>query len=109
MTTGLMIKDRPFAGEADLPAVCDLLDLCDALEKLDDNYDVEALRLEFDHPDLDKTNDLHVWEDENGRLVGFGQMWIKAVDHDNGEKLLEGSIYFRVHPEVRQADLADRI
>lgn len=109
MTTGTLIKDRPYAGESDLPAICDLLNLCDALEKLDDNYDLEALRLEFEHPDVDQTNDLHLWEDESGRLIGFGQTWIRTIEDATNGKVLEGHLYFRVHPEAREGDLAGRM
>lgn len=50
MPTQTLFKPRQYAGDADVPAICDLLNRCDAVDKLDDNYDVESLRVEFSSP-----------------------------------------------------------
>lgn len=99
------IMARPYKGEQDLQAICDLLNLCDALDKTDDNYAVSDLRMEFDAPTIDKTRDLHLWEDATGRLVGFGQTWIPE---DDGT-LVDAYLYYRVHPEARAGTLANEI
>ena len=95
---------RPYAGEADLQPICDLLNLCDAVDRLDDNYAVDDLRLEFADPRLDTARDLRLWEDDNGRLIGFGQIWIPE-----GGAVVDGFLYFRVHPSVRGGDLEREI
>ncbi len=96
---------RSYKGEQDLQTVCDLLNLCDALDKTDDNYAIDDLRMEFSSPNLDKERDLRLWEDAGGRLVGFGQLRIPT---DDGTPT-DGRLYFRVHPEARTGNLANDI
>lgn len=102
MTT---ITMRPFAGEADLQAICDLLNVCDAVDKLDDNYAVNDLRQEFTNPQLDPARDLQLWEDANGQLIGFGQTWTPHPDIEEDDSYL----YFRIHPQARGSGLEDEI
>src|SRR5688500_461179 len=104
MPTQTLFKSRQYAGDADLPAVCDLLNRCDAVDKLDDNYDVESLRVEFSSPDLDTARDLRLWEDERGHTVGFGQVWIPR----EGD-VVHGFSYIRIDPEVRGNGLESEI
>ncbi|GAB4210532.1 MAG: hypothetical protein OHK0022_43670 [Roseiflexaceae bacterium] len=96
MTTTLTTS-RTYAGESDLQAICDLLNLCDTVHTLDDNYSVDDLRLEFAHPRLDTARDLRLWEDGDGRLVGFGQLWI--VEQAPDSQVADGFLYMRIHPE----------
>jgi mycothiol synthase len=100
-----MFATRPYAGEADLQAVCDLLNACDAVDQLDDNYALEDLRVEFSDPRLDLTRDLRLWEDAQGRLVGFGQLWTVP----NEEAVQDANLYLRVHPAARDNDLESEI
>ena len=105
MTPTLTYQDRPYT-DADLQAVCDLLNLCDQVGNLDDNYAPEDLRLEFESPSLDKEKDLRLWWGEDGRLVGFGQIWFPK-EQNPGE--VAGYCYWRIHPEARQQSLEDEI
>ena len=98
------LMTRPYAGEADLQPICELLNTCDAVDDLDDNYDVAELRVEFTDPRLDPERDLRLWEDAAGRLVGFGQIWIQP----DGE-VVDGFLYARVHPDARASGLDDEI
>lgn len=95
---------RPYAGEADLPAITGLLNDCDAADHLDDNYAIDDLRLEFADPRLDPANDLRLWEDADGALIAFGQVWI-----DSDAEAVEGSLYWRVAPAARGGDIEDEI
>jgi ribosomal protein S18 acetylase RimI-like enzyme len=95
---------RPYAGEADLAPITELLNLCDAADRLDDNYAIDDLRVEFADPRLDPANDMRLWEDGDGRLVAFGQTWINR----EGDKI-DGSLYWRVLPSARGAGLEDEI
>ena len=104
MTTLTTIQARPYAGDADLPAITALLNLCDTVDQLDDSYTEDDLRLEFDSPDLNTAKDLRLWEDAAGRLVGFGQLWIPK----EGEKV-DGGLYLRVHPDTRDQHLEEDI
>jgi mycothiol synthase len=96
MITQISHKNRQYTGDADLQGVCDLLNFCDSVDKLDDNYAPEDLRTEFTSPDINSERDLRLWEDEEGRLVAFGQMWIPKEGDE-----LDGYLYLRVHPDVR--------
>lgn len=88
--------------DRDLEAVCDLLNLCDALDKQDDYYTVEVLKQRFATPSLDRFNDQCVWESPTGRLVGFAQVWNLPSD-----LTLDSYFYFRVHPDVRGTGIED--
>ena len=105
MITLTRLIARPYT-DADVQAVCDLLNLCDAADHLDDNYAVDDLQTEFNHPELSKEDDLHLWHDEAGQLLGFGQVWLPSGGEDD---VTEGSLYMRVHPDARTAELHDEI
>src|SRR5215212_168971 len=105
MTTQTLFRTRSYAGEADLPAICDLLNACVAVYKLDDNYSVEDLRTEFSDPRLDPARDVRLWEDPAGRLIGFGQLWSAP----NEEAVQDAGLNIRIHPEARGNDLESEI
>ena len=93
-------RARPYAGDADLAAVAELLNTCSAADDLNDTYSIDDLRLEFADPDLDAAKNLRLWESEHGELVAFGDLWIdRHADH------IEGSLYWRVQPAARDASL----
>jgi mycothiol synthase len=104
MTTLTTFQARPYAGDADLPAITALLNLCDAVDNLDDSYTEDDLRQEFDSPEFDPARDLRLWEDAEGRLAGFGQIWIPKET----EKV-DGGLYLRVHPDARGQHLEEEI
>ncbi|MBC8161452.1 MAG: GNAT family N-acetyltransferase [Roseiflexaceae bacterium] len=98
---------RAYAGDSDLQAVTDLLNLVDAADKLDDNYSVEELRIEFDDPQIDPARDLQLWHNQDDQLIAFSQMSMR--DRDEGEPVIDGFLYMRVHPEHRGLELEDAI
>jgi mycothiol synthase len=106
MITRTKFTPRTYAGESDLQAVCDLLNVCDAHDKLDDNYSVEDLKIEFQDPRLDTSRDLRLWEDAEERLVGFGQIWLPRV---GDSETVDGGGYIRIHPEARNQGLESEI
>ena len=95
---------RPYGGEADLEAIANLINACDAVDQLDEGISVSELRQEFDEPSVDKARDLCLWEDADTQLVGFGQLWIPPT----GE-VIDGYLWFRVHPRARGGDLERQI
>ncbi len=98
---------RPYAGDSDLQAICDLLNLCDEIDQLDEDYmTIDELRLRLNDPNLDKTRDMRLWEDQEGRLVGFGQTWIPKQGEDH---TVTGRLILRVHPDARNMGLEDEI
>lgn len=104
-TQQTQFQSRAYADE-DVQAICGLLNACDAVDKLDDSYSVEDLRMEFDAPEIDKRKDLRLWEDAEGRLVGFGQIGLREAAE---QSRLDGRSYFRVHPDERNKGLEDEI
>lgn len=101
MTT---LTRRPYAGEMDLEAIANLINTCEAVDRMDKGTSVPELRRSFDDPAVDKARDLHLWEDADGRLVGFGRLWIAPT----GE-IIDGFLGFRVHPTARGGDLEMQI
>ena len=106
MTT-TAITARPYAGEADLAPLVVLLNLCSARDALDDTYDVAGLRHEFTDPRLDAARDLQLWEDHDGALTAFGQLW--RSEPDEADAAVDGYSYTRIHPDHRQPELEDAV
>jgi mycothiol synthase len=103
MPTQTLYQARPYT-DADLAGVCDLLNACDAVDQQDDNYSLDDLRVEFDHPKLDKARDLRIWLDGAGQPAGFGQIWLD-IDAEH----VEGNFYWRVRPDSRNQGLEDAL
>jgi mycothiol synthase len=99
VTTTTIIA-RPFAGEADLPLIVDLQSACEAVDKLDWRTSVDELRVEFADPRLDPARDLQLWQDADGELIGFGQLWIMVSIEE-----LNGRIFTWIRPEARGGTL----
>lgn len=95
---------RPYAGEADLPAIADLLNACEAVDQLDAGTSVDELRQEFADPDWDLVRDVRVWQDATNRLLGFGAVSILPPSDNHS-----GYLWFDVHPDVRGNELEAQI
>jgi mycothiol synthase len=103
VTTTTVIA-RPFAGEADLPLIAELLNTCEAVDRLDWHASADKLRVEYADPRLDPARDLQLWQDADGALIGFAQQWILV----SGEEL-NGRIFTWVHPEARGGTLETQL
>jgi mycothiol synthase len=96
MTTQTIFAARPYAGEADLPAIVDLMNLR-ALETGYEQSDVEGVRHWISSPTLDPARDLRLWDDADGRLVGFGMLWVPLPGGD----VVDGRFTAFTRPEAR--------
>ncbi len=96
----LSVLIRPYAGESDLEAIAHLINTCQSVNRLYDGTSVSELQQEFNEPSLDKARDIRLWEDAEGKLIGFAQLWIL----EPGE-VIDGSLLFRVHPDARGGEL----
>jgi len=105
MSTQIRFRYRHYTDE-DLQAVTDLLNACDAVDKMDDNYSVEDLRTEFEDPALNKSTDMRLWEESEGRLVALGQTKLRESPED---QVLDGDLYMRILPEYREQGLEEEI
>ncbi len=99
MTTQTAFQARGYT-DADLAAVCSLINDCDLVDQRNDNYALEDLRVEFDHPNAHKDRNIRLWADESGRLAAFGQLWVEP-----DPAVVDGGLYFRVRPDVREQGL----
>lgn len=89
-----------YQGDEDLPLIANLINACNEVDKLDDGVSVQELREEFDLPSVDKALDLQLWEDEEGILIGFGDLWITEPN-----EVIDGFLSIYVHPEARSNGL----
>ncbi len=87
---------RPYRKDADLQPIADFLNYCEAADQRDHYFSVDDLRLEFSDPEFDPAQDLRLWEDENGQLIAFGQIWLSHNNHE-----ADGFLWFCVHPQQK--------
>lgn len=99
MTT-ITITSRAYAGEDDLAPIADFLNQVEAHDRLEEGISVAELREELSEPGFDPARDQRLWQDEDGRLVAFGQLWVAEENEDN-----DGFLWFKVHPELRGGEL----
>ncbi len=88
---------RSYAGETDLEAIAHFLNDCEWVDQKGDFYSANSLRLEFTEPGFDPLQDLRIWEDGEGRMVAFSQIYIPPEMLDSADAYL----WFRIHPRER--------
>ncbi|HEX8596973.1 MAG TPA: GNAT family N-acetyltransferase [Chloroflexia bacterium] len=107
MDTQTRIKFRPYAGEQDLQALCDLLNLADGHDNVDEGFATVAdWRTNMEHPDTVVERDARVWEDETGRMVAFGRLWFPKPDD---EPFTDAYFMMPLHPDVRNQGLEEEM
>jgi mycothiol synthase len=104
MITGTSFKARAFRGEEDLQPIVDLINAADAVDRTQDNADVDSLRIRVNQPGRDLERDIRIWEDAGGRVVACGMLHIRPDETGAGA-------YFdwQVHPDVRESGIEDEI
>ena len=100
----MILTMRPYAGEQDLPLIVDLINACEASDRIDEGTSVDELWRTLDDPRLDQARDLQLWLTENNTAVGFGQLRLM-----NEGAHPEGILWFKVHPEVRTSEIEAQI
>ena len=94
------LSARCYGGESDLTAIAHLINTCEEVDRLDEGTSISELQQKFNKPSLDKARDIRLWEDANGKLIGFAQLSIV----EPGE-VIDGRLWFRVHPDARGGDV----
>ncbi len=94
------LSGRCYAGDRDLDAIADLINTCEEVDRLDEGTSISELQQEFNAPSLDVARDIRLWEDAEGKLIGFAQLSVS----EPGE-VIDGWLWFRVHPDARAGDV----
>ncbi|MEG3980561.1 GNAT family N-acetyltransferase [Microcoleus sp. D3_18a_C4] len=94
------LSARCYAGDRDLDAIAHLINTCEEVDRLDEGTSISELQQEFNAPSLDKARDIRLWEDAEGKLIGFAQLSVS----EPGE-VIDGWLWFRVHPGARGGDV----
>ncbi|MEG5173644.1 GNAT family N-acetyltransferase [Microcoleus sp. B3-D7] len=94
------LSGRCYAGDRDLDAIAHLINICEEVDRLDEGTSISELQQEFNAPSLDLARDIRLWEDAEGKLIGFAQLSVS----EPGE-VIDGWLWFRVHPDARGGDV----
>ncbi|MEG4579431.1 GNAT family N-acetyltransferase [Microcoleus sp. MON1_C5] len=94
------LSARCYGGDRDLTAIAHLINTCEEVDRLDEGTSISELQQEFNAPSLDVVRDIRLWEDVEGKLIGFAQLSVS----EPGE-VIDGWLWFRVHPEARGGDV----
>jgi mycothiol synthase len=94
------LSARCYAGDRDLDAIAHLINTCEEVDRLDQGTSISELQQEFNAPSLDVARDIRLWEDAEGKLIGFAQLSVS----EPGE-VIDGWLRFRVHPDARSGDV----
>ncbi len=97
---------RQYQGESDLQLIIDLIDACEKVDRLESFVSFEQLRLSITNPAIDRARDLGLWEDAQGKLIGFGEL---SIDEPIPDNLANSTLWFFVHPLARGGDLESQI
>jgi mycothiol synthase len=99
MDNSPIFNSRPYR-DSDLQALCDLLNICSAVDKLEEHITPEQMARHLASPLIDRYNDQRVWEDSDGRVMAVVEVWILPFESN-----IESRFNFRVHPDVRATNI----
>lgn len=103
---------RPYGGEADLPAIMDLLVRCQAAGYADMEVYSTKLRISLRDPTCDATRLTTLAEDELGTLRAFAALWrgrfLALLAHPSQREPLEGELIAWAVRAARDAAASDR-
>jgi len=108
MTAPAPYQAAGYAGEADLPAIRDLLNACIAADQLasEPAATVASVRQDLTAPEVDLDRDVRLWRARAGHLGAYGLLHIAAADED---AVLDAHLFFRVDPQARDQGLEARL
>ena len=104
MITRTSFEARTYRGDEDLQPLVDLMNAADEIDKLQENTDVDSMRLWVHQPGRDLERDIRIWEDEQGRVVAAAMIHIRPDETTAG-----GYFHAQVHPDVRESGIEDDI
>ena len=95
---------RSYRGEEDLAALADLINFCAEAHEGDEGTSTSQLRHAFNQPSFNQQEDLRFWEDEQGKLIGYAEIWL-----EESETELDFDLDFTIHPIAKNSDLGEKI
>ena len=95
---------RSYTGEADIEAMMNLQNACEAVDQFGYWATVESIQRGLEFPSFNKQRDLRLWEDHQGNLIAMARLNV-----DTAEEGIDGYLGFQVHPTVRGKDLEHQI
>ncbi|WP_413166535.1 GNAT family N-acetyltransferase [Capilliphycus salinus ALCB114379] len=90
--------------DGDLGAIAELFNACETVDQTGIWETVERLEQALNTPSFNRAENLRLWENSEGELVGYGSVWI-----DPSQDGIDGFLNFRVHPSVRNQGLEEEI
>ncbi len=100
----LTFTKRPYTSSTDFVAIANLINACDAVDKLEEETTVAELEIEFSAPSINLQRDLQFWENEDDELIGFASLWITEPSES-----IDGYLSFYIHPNHRHINLESEI
>jgi mycothiol synthase len=97
-------KPIPYRSEADLQAIADLVNACDAVDKFDRGTSPAELKEDYADPDFDLAQDLRLWYDEAGQLIALGEVW-----RSTPTTKVQAGLSLKVHPRWRYQGFEEAI
>jgi hypothetical protein len=98
------ISSRPYQSSRDLPYLVELFQACEALDRLGHAPSVAELQTELDAPSVNQQEDIRLWEDEHGCLIGFARVGIRSV-----ATTVDVRLWLRIHPDFRRGILGEQM
>jgi mycothiol synthase len=90
--------------DSDLNAIVELFNACEEVDKTGRWRTVEGLQQSLNAPSFNRAENLRLWENPSGKLVGYG-----SVSINPSQEGTDGFLNFRVHPTVRNQGLEEQI
>jgi ribosomal protein S18 acetylase RimI-like enzyme len=93
---------RLFAGASDVQPIVDLRNAIEEVDQVGGGTSVDELQIDLANPMIDPAHNLALWEDDSGKLLALGALWIQL-----GDGPIEAYFWMNVHPQARDM-LLDR-
>jgi GNAT superfamily N-acetyltransferase len=91
-----ILTTRSYKGETDWCAIANLIDACETVDRLGEEFSATELKLILNAPKLDKARDVQLWEDGNYKLIGLALLDMPDSQHE-----IDACLGFSLHPNVR--------
>jgi mycothiol synthase len=112
MSAQTRYEARRYAGQTDLQPICDLINLCNQADRLEDESLATPMEMELwlSSPTLDRERNVRLWHNEAGQLVGLALLQPVRVHPQQGhDEVAVSRIYSRTHPRARHDELDDQV